>query len=163
MSGQLAFWVLAAISVLGAATVVFGRDVTRMVLGLGAFLLSVAGWFLFFGQTFLAVAQVFVYVGGVLVLVLFAIMLVHRAEGKDPALTSRHDVDIAAVALSVFGIMVVSLRSVWPRMTEGPVPTSTTQVSEQLLGAYLPHLEAAGLLLLAAMVAAIVIMGGEGE
>ncbi|MBU4557274.1 MAG: NADH-quinone oxidoreductase subunit J [Actinobacteria bacterium] len=163
MSGQLAFWILAALSVAGAATVVFGRDVTRMVLGLGAFLLSVAGWFLFFGQTFLAVAQVFVYVGGVLVLVLFAIMLVHRAEGADPALTSRHDVDIAAVALSVFGIMVVSLRSAWPSMTEGPVPTSTTQVSAQFLGAYLPHLEAAGLLLLAALVAAIVIMGGEGE
>lgn len=162
-SSQVVFWLLAAGSLAGAVTVVFSRDVSRMALGLGAFLLAVAGWFLYFGQTFLAVSQVFVYVGGVLVLVLFAIMLVHRTEGGDPALESRHDIDVITVAVSVFLIMVFSLRSVWPLMTEGPVPSATADVSAQLLGRYLPHFEAAGLLLLAALVAAVVIAGGERE
>lgn len=163
MTGQIAFWLLAAISLAGAVTVVFGRDVTRMALGLGAFLLGVAGWFLYFSQTFLAMAQVFVYVGGVLVLVLFAIMLVHRSEGGDPALESRHDVDVAAVALSVFGIMVVSLRGVWGRLVDTPVAAPVNAISEQFLGRYLVHFEAAGLLLLVALVAALVIVGGERE
>ena len=52
-----------------------------MALGLGAFLLAVAGFFAYYGFGFLALAELFVYVGGVLVLVLFAIMLVH-ADGE---------------------------------------------------------------------------------
>lgn len=163
LSGQIAFWLLTAASFAGAATVVFTKDVTRMAVGLGAFLLSVAGWFLYFNQTFLAIVQVFVYVGGVLVLILFAIMLVHRSEGGDPTLTSRHDVDVAAVALSIFGIMVVALRTIADRLSETPLPAPVNEISLALLGRYLPHFEAAGLLLLAALVAAVVIMGGERE
>jgi len=163
LSGQIAFWLLTAASFAGAASVVFSKDVSRMAVGLGAFLLSVAGWFLYFNQTFLAVVQVFVYVGGVLVLILFAIMLVHRSEGGDPMLTSRHDVDVAAVALSIFAIMVVVLRSVSNRITESPLPSTVNDISAAFLGRYLPHFEAAGLLLLAALVAAVVIVGGERE
>ncbi len=162
-SGQIAFWLLAAASLAGAAIVVFVSDVSRMALGLGVFLLSVAGWFLYFGQTFLAMAQLFVYVGGVLVLVLFAIMLVHRPQGGDPSLSSRHDIDVAAVALSIFGILVVSLRTVWSRLTETPLAASANVISTEFLGRYLLQFEAAGLLLLAGLVAVIVIVGGERE
>lgn len=163
MTGTVLFWMLAAASFAGAATVVFGRDVTRLALGLGTFLLSVAGWFLYFNQTFLAMAQVFVYVGGVLVLVLFAIMLVHRAEGGDPRLESRHEIDVATVAVSVFAVMVAALWGVTGKLTLAPSPAPVRAISAALLGEYLPHFEAAGLLLLAALVAAVVIMGGERE
>jgi hypothetical protein len=46
---------------------------------LGAFLVAVAGFFVYWGATFLGVVQLFVYIGGVLVLMIFAIMLVHRS------------------------------------------------------------------------------------
>lgn len=163
MSGSVIFWLLALVSLAGTGTVVFAKDVTRMAVGLGVFLLGVAGWFLYFHQTFLAMAQVFVYVGGVLVLVLFAIMVVHRSEGGDPVLSSRHDLDIATVAVSIFAIMVVALRTVADRLNESPVAASAASLPKALLGTYLPHFEAAGLLLLAALVAAVVISGGERE
>jgi NADH:ubiquinone oxidoreductase subunit 6 (subunit J) len=69
------FWGLSAVALFGALAVVFVRDVMRMALGLGAFLMAVAGFFAYYGFGFLALAELFVYVGGVLVLVLFAIML----------------------------------------------------------------------------------------
>ena len=62
------------------------RDVMRMALGLGAFLMAVAGFFAYYGFGFLALAELFVYVGGVLVLVLFAIMLVQRSGAGAPVL-----------------------------------------------------------------------------
>ena len=70
----------------------FSRDMLRMGLGLGAFLIAVAGMYLYFSMPFLAVAQVFVYVGGVLVLILFAIMLLHTREtgAADPRIQARH-------------------------------------------------------------------------
>ena len=163
MTAQIAFWVLAAVTLGGAATVVVSRDLARMVLGLGAFLLGVAGWFLYFTHAFLAAAQVFVYVGGVLILVLFALMLVHRTEAGRPDLESRHGLDSALVALGVFVLIVQSLRGVWGGMTtvrEG-ASGGLDALSSLLLGDYLVHFEAVGLLLLAALVAAIVITGGE--
>ena len=71
-------WALAGVAVTGALAVVLSREVMRMALGLGGFLLALAGLFAYFGFGFLALAELFVYVGGVLILILFAIMLVHR-------------------------------------------------------------------------------------
>ncbi len=157
---DIAFWLLSAISIAGAATAVFTRDVMRLTLGLGVFLLSVAGWFLYFGHAFVAIAQVFVYVGGVLVLILFAIMFLHRSEQGLPELTSRHALDSAVVAVGVAVLVITSLRE----YVTGQLPTvggADAEIGVSLLGAYLPHFEAAGVLLLAALVAAVVIVGGE--
>ena len=88
VSGGL-FWGLSAVALAGALAVVFARDVMRMALGLGAFLMAVAGFFAYYGLGFLALAELFVYVGGVLVLVLFAIMLVQRSGAGAPVTRAR--------------------------------------------------------------------------
>ena len=43
-------------------------------------LLGVAGLFVLASADFLAIAQIMIYVGGVLVLVIFGVMLTHKAE-----------------------------------------------------------------------------------
>lgn len=158
---ELVFWMIAATSVVGALTVVFTRDVTRMALGLGVFLLSVAGWFVYFSQSFLAAAQVFVYVGGVLVLVLFAIMLVHRSSEGRPALESRHTIDSVMVAGAVFTLVATALKDAAPKLSATPPAANPDVISVALLGPMLPHFEALGVLLLVALAAVIVISGGE--
>lgn len=160
---QAAFWFLAIASFTGAATVVLTRDVMRLTIGLGLFFLSVAGWFLYLGHPFLAAAQVFVYVGGVLVLVLFAIMLLRRSEAGLPTLTSRHAIDAAVVAVGVALLVVTTLKDTVSDAVPRNVSVPATPLSEVLLGTLLPHFEAAGILLLVALVVAIVIMGGERE
>jgi NADH:ubiquinone oxidoreductase subunit 6 (subunit J) len=155
----LVFWLLAAVSFVAAAGVVFFRDVTRLAIALGVFLLAIAGWFVYYNQGFLAVAQVFVYVGGVLVLVLFAIMLVHRSEQGVPDLESRHSIDVVTVSVSVSALLFFGLRELPSALPAAP-SGAPEALAEALLGPMLPHFEAAGLLLLAALVAAVVI--GKG-
>jgi len=157
------FWSLSAVALAGALAVVFVRDVMRMALGLGAFLMAVAGFFAYYGFGFLALAELFVYVGGVLVLVLFAIMFVQRTGGGAPVLESRIDalavVSSAAVAVLLFAM--VRPLAVAFSATE---PVSTTRdLSEALLGRLLPQFEAVGLLLLVSLVAVVIIVGGERE
>ncbi len=156
------WWVLAAGALAGAVTVVFSRDVLRMALGLGGFLVALAGFYMYYALPFLATVQVFVYVGGVLVLILFGIMLVHRSEGDArPGLSSRHDPGSAAVAV---GILALVTSMLWPLrdvMTERPASAGTKAIADLLLGDLLPHFEAAGALLLIALVAVIVIAGGD--
>ncbi len=162
MTQTVVLWLLGALAVAGAVTVVTTREVMRLALGLGVFLLALAGLFALFGFGFLAVAEVFVYVGGVLILLLFAIMLVHRATPGEPSLTSRHD-PFAAVACAALGILfVIVVRPVFPAAS-GVATSSVDDMGALLLGDMLPHFELVGVLLLAALVAVISITGGEGE
>ncbi len=155
------YWALVLVAIVGALSVVVSRDVMRMTFGLAAFLLSVAGFFALFGLTFLAVAQVFVYVGGVLVLMVFAIMAVHRSEGARPILTSRHDVGALAVAAGVFVLFVSTLRPMTPDSGAKIAQTGIDALATNLLGPMLPHFEFLGVVLLVALVAIVCIAGGE--
>lgn len=150
-----------AIAVVGAVSVVFARDVMRLMLGLGAVLLSVAALFGLLGASFLAVAEVFVYVGGVLVLFLFAIMLVHRSAAEKPALESRHDVLAAVVAGGTFLMLVTILAPVIRRAGFEPLVGTTRELAGALVGSQIGQFEAAGLLLLTALVAVVTILGGQ--
>lgn len=157
------FACLSVIAFVGAGTVVFASDTTRMGLGLGVFLLATAGFFALFGSPFLAIAWVFVYVGGVLVLMLFAIMLVHRTPEGRPGLESRHDIASIAVAVSAFVIVFASLNGTLGSGIPQFTGASVDSLSELLLGPMLPVFEAAGVLLLAALLAVLAVVGGERE
>ncbi len=160
MTSTVLFWALVALAFAGALTVVLTRDVMRLALGLGGFLLAVAGLFALFGFGFLALAEVFLYVGGVLVLVLFAIMLVHRTVPGRPALESVHDLYAVLGAVGVFGLLVFMLRPLVAGMGSAPA-VSVSALGDVLLGDLLPQFELAGLLLLAALVAVVAVSGGE--
>lgn len=164
MTATLTFAALAAIALAGAGAVVFARDAMRLVLGLGTFLLAVAGFYVYYGMGFLGAAQVFVYVGGVLVLVLFALVLLARDGGGRLLAPSRFDWGAASVGVGVAAILATTLRDVVPV----PAPVLITKASDavtgslswNLLGPMLPAFELLGVLLLAALVATLVIVGG---
>lgn len=159
MTMTVLYWALVALALVGASFVVFGRDVTRLALGLGAFLLAAAGLFALFGFGFLSLAEIFVYVGGVLVLVLFAIMLVHRAEPGKPSLTSRHEPAAALACVGIFGFVVLALRPLAPRLADAS--SAVDALGSVLLGKMLVHFELAGSLLLVALVAVVSVSGGD--
>ena len=136
------FWGLAAVAVVGALAVVLVRDVMRMALGLGAFLMSVAGFFAFYGFGFLALAELFVYVGGVLVLVLFAIMFVQRTGTGAPVLESRLDAFTVISAVAVSVLLFAMVRPLASVLSDASVSNATQGLSEALLGRLLPQFEA---------------------
>ncbi len=161
MSADVVFWALGGLALVGALTVLFTTDVMRLALGLGAFLAALAGLFAWLGFGLLALAQIFLYVGGVLVLVLFAIMLVHRSEPGRPTLTSRHDLLAGVGSAGVAGMLVMLLRPAL--QTPSAAGSSPDAVAALLLGDLLVPFELAGLLLLAALVAVVAVTGGERE
>lgn len=172
MTSELLFWALTALAGVGAATVVLTRDVTRLALGLGGFLLAVAGYFALFGFGFLALAQLFVYVGGVLVLLLFAIMLVHRPEPGRPELTVDHDPLVGIACVGIAGFVVMALRPVVSALQSGTGAVGVGAGSPSapadalgavLLGDMLPQFELAGGLLLVALIAVVALSGGDDE
>lgn len=161
MSGVWLAVALGFLALIGAGLVVLTRDVSRLAIGLGVFFLAVAGFFAYLGFGFLALAELFVYVGGVLVLVLFAIMLIHRQAPGAPSLESRHDLLAAVACVGIFGMLVMVLRDV--TLTVGEGPTGPDALGRVLLGPLLPQFELVGALLLAALVAVVAIAGGERE
>jgi NADH:ubiquinone oxidoreductase subunit 6 (subunit J) len=157
------FWLLAAVALIGALTVVFTKEVLRMALGLGAFLLALAGLFAYFGFGFLALAELFVYVGGVLILILFAIMLVHRTGEGRTELSLRDPFVPAVASLLLSGLLFWMLKDVVPLLGAVTATGGPSELASVLLGPLLVQFELAGGLLLAALVAIVLVSRGEGE
>lgn len=158
---EIAYWLVALLTLAGAAVVLSARETMRLVIGLGAFLLGMAGLYLYHGMALLAASQVFLYVGGVLVLFIFAIMALRRDPDGRGRLAAPFDLGAASVSAGLFVLLVVALKDVTPLV--GQVAASPLdRVGELLLGAYLPQFEIVGALLLVALVAALAITG-RGE
>jgi NADH-quinone oxidoreductase subunit J len=90
----IVFWVLAPISVISAAAMLFQRNAVHSALLLIVNFFTLAVFFLILGSPFLFVVQIIVYAGAIMVLFLFVIMLVgvdqheslvERIRGMRPA------------------------------------------------------------------------------
>ena len=75
MADLVVFWVLAPISVLSAAALLFQRNAVHAALLLIVNFFTLAVFFLVLGSPFLFVVQIIVYAGAIMVLFLFVIML----------------------------------------------------------------------------------------
>lgn len=162
---EFAFYLFAVLTVGGGLMVVVARNPVHSVLWLILAFLSAAGLFILLGAEFVAMLLVIVYVGAVAVLFLFVVMML--------------DVDFAAlkagmaqympIALLIGVVLLMQLGLVlgdW-RFADGAeaargVPTQGDVQNTAALGAvlydkYIYLFQAAGLILLVAMVGAIVL------
>jgi len=145
-----------------AVAVLFVREAMRLMIGLGSFLLGVAGLFLYFGLPFLATAQVFVYVGGVLrPHGVRRPWLVHRQADDRPVL-EYGTTSVRRRALAVTVTIVACLRSVVGDALPTPGVYSGVLANE-LLGPKLLVFEMAGALLLTGLVAVLTYPRGGGS
>ncbi|MCK4362698.1 MAG: NADH-quinone oxidoreductase subunit J, partial [Dehalococcoidia bacterium] len=85
MGLDIAFWVLAVVSVGAALAVVLLHDIFRAALFLVLCFFTVAGIYITLSADFLAGAQVLIYVGAIGVLILFAIMLTRESRRGSPS------------------------------------------------------------------------------
>ena len=166
MALQVAFWILAVISVGAALAVVLLRDVFRAALFLVLYFFVVAGLFVTLNADFIAAVQLLIYVGAVSVLLIFAIMLTREAHQGSPS--NRLKIPASIVALLLCGGMVFSIlrRGTWglaqvPENAQLPSGEPTTSALGRLLfgeGGFILPFEIAAVLLLAAVIGAIVMM-----
>lgn len=162
----IAFYLLAAIAVIGALLAVQLTNLVRAVFGLLLFFSSLAGLFLLLMAEFLAAAQILVYVGAVGILMLFAIMLTHRVTGDDDrGGFSRGWLWGSLGAALLFACVlwpIIDYSALDQRQPADIVP-SVKMLGERLMDPYALTLEVTALLLTAALIGAIVVAKGTTE
>jgi len=154
------FWIFAAALVASALAVVSARNPVHSVLFLILAFVDAAGLFLLMGAEFLGMILVVVYVGAVAVLFLFVVMLldVDFAELKQGFV--RYLPIGAVIALFVAGEVAVTWNgSPTPAAASAPTGslTNTAALGRVLYTHYFYFFQAAGMILLTAMIGAIVL------
>jgi len=161
----LFFYLFAGICVASAVMVVAARNPVHSVLYLILAFVNAAGLFVMMGAEFLAMILIVVYVGAVAVLFLFVVMMldVDFAELKQGVL------QYLPIGMLIGGIFLAELLFVvgaWvigpgiPQAIIAPIPTNITNteaIGLVLYTRYVYFFEAAGMILLVAMVGAIVL------
>jgi NADH-quinone oxidoreductase subunit J len=161
---NISFWIMAVIAVAAALAVVMMKDVFRAALSLVVCFVMIAGIYILLSAEFLAVVQILIYVGAISVIIILAIMMTREYQRGSPA--NKFRVPAFLVAAALLGIVCYSiLNTSWniaPSVLDNPnVPVLTAQnLALKLLGTggYALPIEIGGLLLLAAVIGAIVIL-----
>ena len=162
----IAFYVLAATTLLSGLAVISARNPVHSVLFLIAAFFAAAGLFVLMGAEFLAMILVVVYVGAVAVLFLFVVMMLDVDFSTLKAGFARYlpigggvagllTIEMFYVAYAVVG-RGAAARSSGPLNAAGGV-TNTGAIGAVLYPNYVYLFEAAGMVLLVAMIGAIVL------
>ncbi len=169
----IAFYLFAAVAVLSGALVVANRNPVYSVLFLILTFFNAAGLFVLLGAEFLAMMLVVVYVGAVAVLFLFVVMMldinfVELRQGFVKYLPIGLAVGLVLLAELV---LVLGSGAILPQLGQAiamPTPPVDQIANTQALGMilytkYFYLFQAAGLVLLVAMIGAIVLTHRERE
>ncbi|HVO19619.1 MAG TPA: NADH-quinone oxidoreductase subunit J [Anaeromyxobacter sp.] len=156
------FYLLAAVTLSGAALVAFARNIVYSAVGLLAALLGAGALYVQLSADFVAITQLLVYVGGVMVLVLFAVMLTHKIT--EVRISNRSFGLVGGFLLLVaMGpvLLSVALLAPWRQAAPGPLAPTTAAIGDALLTRWLLPFEVASLVLLATLVGAVIIARKE--
>ena len=160
----IAFYLLAAVTLVSAFLVVIGRNPVHSVLFLILTFFSAAGLFVLLGAEFLAMLLIVVYVGAVAVLFLFVVMMLDvdfsaLRAGFVSNLPIGLGVGILLAGEMVFTSIVVANNGAThatPLAAPGGV-TNAEAIGRVLYTDYVYFFQASGLVLLVAMIGAIVL------
>src|SRR6058998_1859274 len=101
---DMAFLVVAAITVVGAIMAIEARDLVYGAAALGISFLGIAGLFILLDASYVAAFQIAVYIGAVVVLILFTVMLVGPAKGEAPMELKRVSLLAAVLVATLIGM-----------------------------------------------------------
>jgi len=156
-----AFWIISAVTLLGAVLAVTLRNLVHCVLALILFFLGIAGHYFLLRADFLGVVQILIYIGAVAVLILFAIMLTRNVTGTEgPREVFGMKWWSGAATAAIIGALVLAAI----RQDElSKLPTSTQanssvlEIGKLLVTDWVVPFEAMAVLLTAALIGAVVI------
>jgi len=163
----LTFYVFAAITIASGFLVIAARNPVHSVLFLILAFFTSAGLFVLMGAEFLAMILVVVYVGAVAVLFLFVVMMldINFVQLREGFLQYLPMGAMVGIILLVELLLILGAASVAPDVTAGglePIPalaerTNTAAIGDVLYTKYIYLFQAAGMILLIAMIGAIVL------
>jgi NADH-quinone oxidoreductase subunit J len=160
---SLFFYLFAGVCVASAFMVIAARNPVHSVLYLILAFVNASGLFLLMGAEFLAMILVVVYVGAVAVLFLFVVMMldVDFAELRQGFLNYLPVGALVGIVFLVELLLVVGAWALGPNLPKA-LPISPTMSNTEALGLvlytkYVYFFQAAGMVLLVAMIGAIVL------
>jgi NADH-quinone oxidoreductase subunit J len=166
-AAALFFYLFAAVAIAAAVMVIAARNPVHSVLFLILAFFNGAGLFILLGAEFLAFILVIVYVGAVAVLFLFVVMMldVDFAELRQGMLTYMPVGAIIGLILLVELALVLGTWTITPealQLVGAPAPEAAAITNTEALGRilytrYIYFFQAAGMILLVAMIGAIVL------
>jgi len=159
MGVDIAFWLLAVVSVVAALMVVMFKDVFRAALTLILCLITVAGIYITLSADFLAGVQILIYVGGISILLMLAIMLTR--EVQTGSRSNKFRIPAFFIAVIFLGVMIYTMVTTpWQISAAPPLETTTTALAGKLFdeGGFILALEVSAALLLATILGAIVLV-----
>lgn len=153
----IAFYVLAAMTLLSALMVPLVRDLVHAMLFLVLSFISVAGINITLSADFVAAAQVLIYAGAISVLMLFAILLTPRSARDNEPVSYAAPISAIAGLLGAV-IILVAVSTDWRVVDREISGSSAREIGRALVDPYVLPLEVAAVLLAIAMVGAIMLV-----
>jgi NADH-quinone oxidoreductase subunit J len=163
----LFFYLFASVCIASAVMVVASKNPVHSVLFLILAFVNASGLFVLMGAEFLAMILVVVYVGAVAVLFLFVVMMldVDFAELRQGFIQYLPIGALVGIVFLAELLFVVGTWTIAPAITESvaaPIPpfysvTNTEALGQVLYTRYVYFFQAAGVILLVAMIGAIVL------
>lgn len=158
---QVIFYVFAAIAMCSGIAVITVRHPVRSVLSLVVTFFAMAGVWMILRAEFLSLILLLVYVGAVMTLFLFVVMMLNvEREAKKSSFVQYLPWGILLV-LFITGLIILSLARQYfnisdePLLSDSPDYSNIRQMGTVLYTEYVYAFELAGVLLLAAIIAAI--------
>lgn len=161
---SILFWVLAAISVVGALGVVSAKKAVYSALFLAMTMISLAVMYIAQGAVFLGVGQIVVYTGAVMMLFLFVVMLI-GVESSESLVERIRGHRVLAIAAGLgFGVLLatgLARTSLPPFSGFAPGSSDVEGLATLLFSRYVWAFELTGILLIIATLGAMVLAHRE--
>lgn len=159
---HIIFYVFASVAVGSAITVVTARNPVRSVLALVVTFFAMSGIWMLLRAEFLSLILLLVYVGAVMTLFLFVVMMLNIDNESKQSGFVRYLPFGTIVVLLVTGLIIIAVGPQYFGLTQMPAPqpepanySNIQALGEILYTDYAYAFEVAGVLLLAAIIAAI--------
>ena len=157
---QFHFYLFGLIAVASALLFVTRKSPVAAVLWLVQAMLALAALYVMMGAHFVGAVQVILYAGAIMVVFLFVVMLLNL--GHDDAVSEVRAkgwrIGAGVLGLALLALLLTISRQALPRVVPDAQPANAVApVAEALYRDYVLAFEAASILLLAAIVAAVVL------
>ena len=156
------FFVLAALAVGGALSLIFQKHPIHSALSLIVVMVALAGLYLLLGAEFVAAVQIIVYGGAIMVLFVFVIMLLNAGEEERTNLSRM--ARFVGVPLGLLFLLEVAYwigRATSHMAQSSPQAVSTRELSTLLFREYVFPFELTSFLILIAILGALVLARRE--
>lgn len=165
MTAPLAiFFVLAALAVIGALSLILQKHPIHSALSLIVVMVALAGLYLLMGAEFVAAVQIIVYGGAIMVLFVFVIMLLNAGEEEHTDFSKLAKFAGLPLALALTGLLAAAMikhgASVSNPETAGAL-APTGQISNALFTTFVYPFELTSFLILVAIMGALVLAQRE--